>query len=224
MFADHDGEDVEKLPRLDPRDPEDATSPLPVLRGRREQAVALPATAERPMRARDRAGAGQAGHPFPGGRNAVPPAAAGDRRVEGGPCRIHPLITSFAAVPPRSGSGPGTETQARPHRLHELTYLRDRTCIGGAGLLGLPGAMAGEVIKPSHRPSGMLTRNHLGAGLPRRRRFPLAPAAVPNCCTGTKKAASDLQKRPLTWVEMRGFEPLTPSMRTKCATGLRYIP
>ena len=25
-------------------------------------------------------------------------------------------------------------------------------------------------------------------------------------------------------VEMRGFEPLTPSMRTKCATGLRYIP
>lgn len=27
-----------------------------------------------------------------------------------------------------------------------------------------------------------------------------------------------------SWVEMRGFEPLTPSMRTKCATGLRYIP
>ena len=25
-------------------------------------------------------------------------------------------------------------------------------------------------------------------------------------------------------VEMRGFEPLAPSMRTRCATGLRYIP
>jgi hypothetical protein len=34
-------------------------------------------------------------------------------------------------------------------------------------------------------------------------------------------------RRPLTcrnWVELRGFEPLTPSMRTRCATGLRYSP
>lgn len=53
LLADHDGEDVEKLPRLDPRDPEGVTSPLPVLRGWREQAVALLATAERPMRARE---------------------------------------------------------------------------------------------------------------------------------------------------------------------------
>ena len=28
----------------------------------------------------------------------------------------------------------------------------------------------------------------------------------------------------LVWVELRGFEPLTPSMRTRCATGLRYSP
>ena len=27
-----------------------------------------------------------------------------------------------------------------------------------------------------------------------------------------------------TLVELRGFEPLTPSMRTRCATGLRYSP
>ena len=27
-----------------------------------------------------------------------------------------------------------------------------------------------------------------------------------------------------SWVELRGFEPLTPSMRTRCATGLRYSP
>ena len=25
-------------------------------------------------------------------------------------------------------------------------------------------------------------------------------------------------------MELRGFEPLTPSMRTRCATGLRYSP
>jgi hypothetical protein len=28
----------------------------------------------------------------------------------------------------------------------------------------------------------------------------------------------------LNLVELRGFEPLTPSMRTRCATGLRYSP
>src|ERR1017187_5257646 len=28
----------------------------------------------------------------------------------------------------------------------------------------------------------------------------------------------------VVWVELRGFEPLTPSMRTRCATGLRYSP
>jgi hypothetical protein len=32
--------------------------------------------------------------------------------------------------------------------------------------------------------------------------------------------AADLQ----FLVELRGFEPLTPSMRTRCATGLRYSP
>jgi hypothetical protein len=31
-------------------------------------------------------------------------------------------------------------------------------------------------------------------------------------------------KREDLWVELRGFEPLTPSMRTRCATGLRYSP
>jgi hypothetical protein len=43
----------------------------------------------------------------------------------------------------------------------------------------------------------------------------------------SQKAGIHDRNRPLTWcylVEMRGFEPLTPSMRTKCATGLRYIP
>jgi len=33
-------------------------------------------------------------------------------------------------------------------------------------------------------------------------------------CTDRSKAGYDLQNRPLTWVEMRGFEPLTPSMRS----------
>jgi hypothetical protein len=41
----------------------------------------------------------------------------------------------------------------------------------------------------------------------------------------SKTAAT--RKSPLTCtysVELRGFEPLTPSMRTRCATGLRYSP
>ena len=32
------------------------------------------------------------------------------------------------------------------------------------------------------------------------------------------------RERVVTWVELRGFEPLTPSMRTRCATGLRHSP
>jgi hypothetical protein len=38
---------------------------------------------------------------------------------------------------------------------------------------------------------------------------------------------SEVEPEPLTCnfsVELRGFEPLTPSMRTRCATGLRYSP
>jgi hypothetical protein len=38
------------------------------------------------------------------------------------------------------------------------------------------------------------------------------------------RRASDLVRHHDQRVELRGFEPLTPSMRTRCATGLRYSP
>jgi hypothetical protein len=41
---------------------------------------------------------------------------------------------------------------------------------------------------------------------------------------GLKERASDLVGDQIPEVELRGFEPLTPSMRTRCATGLRYSP
>jgi len=41
---------------------------------------------------------------------------------------------------------------------------------------------------------------------------------------GLKERASDLVRDRIQRVELRGFEPLTPSMRTRCATGLRYSP
>jgi hypothetical protein len=41
---------------------------------------------------------------------------------------------------------------------------------------------------------------------------------------GIRKGRLQDHNQPLTWVELRGFEPLTPSMRTRCATGLRYSP
>jgi integrase len=41
---------------------------------------------------------------------------------------------------------------------------------------------------------------------------------------GLKERASDLVRHQNQPVELRGFEPLTPSMRTRCATGLRYSP
>jgi hypothetical protein len=39
-----------------------------------------------------------------------------------------------------------------------------------------------------------------------------------------ERDANQVDDLALPWVELRGFEPLTPSMRTRCATGLRYSP
>jgi hypothetical protein len=44
------------------------------------------------------------------------------------------------------------------------------------------------------------------------------------CCTKINEGRFPMRNRPVVWVELRGFEPLTPSMRTRCATGLRYSP
>ncbi len=48
------------------------------------------------------------------------------------------------------------------------------------------------------------------------------PAPEPG--TRPQRRASDLARLDFPAVELRGFEPLTPSMRTRCATGLRYSP
>src|SRR6516165_1659176 len=44
------------------------------------------------------------------------------------------------------------------------------------------------------------------------------------CCRKVNMDRFLVRNRPVTWVELRGFEPLTPSMRTRCATRLRYSP
>ena len=56
--------------------------------------------------------------------------------------------------------------------------------------------------------------------------FPPRTAADPTPGTGmgSSQRASELAKHQNQRVELRGFEPLTPSMRTRCATGLRYSP
>ena len=52
----------------------------------------------------------------------------------------------------------------------------------------------------------------------------MASYCCTRCCTKINKGQLQDRNWPLTWVELRGFEPLTPSMRTRCATGLRYSP
>ena len=47
---------------------------------------------------------------------------------------------------------------------------------------------------------------------------------TPRVRMGPKQRASDLARHQNQAVELRGFEPLTPSMRTRCATGLRHSP
>ncbi len=51
-----------------------------------------------------------------------------------------------------------------------------------------------------------------------------AESPSPGSRLGLKERASDLVRDQIPEVELRGFEPLTPSMRTRCATGLRYSP
>src|ERR1035438_9434245 len=48
----------------------------------------------------------------------------------------------------------------------------------------------------------------------------LGSTMAPTSSDENSKSDTDLQFR----VELRGFEPLTPSMRTRCATGLRHSP
>src|SRR6266566_9560024 len=44
------------------------------------------------------------------------------------------------------------------------------------------------------------------------------------CCRKIKKGRSQDRNRPLTCVELRGFEPLTPSMPWRCATSCATAP
>src|ERR1700722_9402594 len=61
------------------------------------------------------------------------------------------------------------------------------------------------------------------------------PAISGHCCSERRSwdgqrilvkgiTAADYSSDLRFWVELRGFEPLAPSMRTRCATGLRYSP
>lgn len=49
-------------------------------------------------------------------------------------------------------------------------------------------------------------------------------AAVLRCCTAPKSPRRISPAGALSCVDLRGFEPLTPSMRTRCATSLRHRP
>jgi hypothetical protein len=52
----------------------------------------------------------------------------------------------------------------------------------------------------------------------------IAEGPTPGTRMRPNQRASDLVRDQIPEVELRGFEPLTPSMRTRCATGLRYSP
>ena len=79
----------------------------------------------------------------------------------------------------------------------------------------------------AHRPTFCQTipAGH-GAGWPQDR-LPKSDTAAPRIRqNGPMRADLPTRQRAdlQVCVELRGFEPLTPSMRTRCATGLRYSP
>src|SRR5262249_32172656 len=73
------------------------------------------------------------------------------------------------------------------------------------------------------------TRHHATAPGGREKMISQIPPNQPESPARRSRArpserASDLVRYENRGVELRGFEPLTPSMRTRCATGLRYSP
>jgi integrase len=70
-----------------------------------------------------------------------------------------------------------------------------------------------------HRPASVDSEKLISQIPPRTAEDPTLSGRV-----GSVQRASDLAKHEILRVELRGFEPLTPSMRTRCATGLRYSP
>jgi hypothetical protein len=84
----------------------------------------------------------------------------------------------------------------------------------------------------THLPSGAARKAAEAWRAPRRtgqRSRAVAVVAVSRCCTHDKAPAGSLLRGlqsavARTAVDLRGFEPLTLSLRTRCATGLRYRP
>jgi hypothetical protein len=115
-----------------------------------------------------------------------------------------------------------TERLADPR--FQLSSLLNSSCAfsrsGGTATeladLGPPVALtatAGEPMSPDPpRESFACAGGRSGTGPP------------PTTTSSKRRGRSRFRNRPLAWVELRGFEPLAPSMRTRCATGLRYSP
>jgi hypothetical protein len=112
--------------------------------------------------------------------------------------------------------------------LHPLTFLRTR----------LPSALKPSETTPRQRPSTGSVMSAIPAIRPMIEVDAVFAVASTLSVSHVPKRNAWLPQRlpsktaavrrpPLTCtysVELRGFEPLTPSMRTRCATGLRYSP
>ena len=94
-------------------------------------------------------------------------------------------------------------------------------------------AMADPPAQPDRGDDGHLLPGLVGqhpAALAQARQAASAEAstvtriAVLRCCTGTTEALSRDRKGPLTWVEPRGLEPLTPCLQSRCATNCAMAP
>jgi site-specific DNA recombinase len=83
----------------------------------------------------------------------------------------------------------------------------------------------GQVVPARQARTDQVSPESTGGGTEANRRSSLAtgtPASDETLTLADIFSVSGSSKRVV--VELRGFEPLTPSMRTRCATGLRYSP
>jgi hypothetical protein len=160
------------------------------------------------------------------GPSAAPPHTAGPRRLLRCPRPGPP-------APPGTAAPPHPAPPAHPGSLPAINLTdrrqapRPARSRGTATECRLP---TGTTVaqQPEPRPQPVAQEPEL--------RCPASTGTAhtgPHSCLGDISVTNDLQRRTgqdrhgpdLRFrVELRGFEPLTPSMRTRCATGLRYSP
>jgi hypothetical protein len=145
--------------------------------------------------------------------------AAADDRERGAAFPVRAVVRRSLAGSPGAQEVVGVVSHAPIRLLPVRAGAHDRV-IRGPGCSVSSSSPAGPAHAVTRARPGLDRRSHGAYRRPCTKPKAWLPQWLPS-------EVAETRMLPLTccsWVELRGFEPLTPSMRTRCATGLRYSP